>query len=173
MNDESHSTNKMGRKMGFIAWGFLLFILYLFFADRIEQQFNPNQNPQSRSESEYREVILKQNRGGHYVVSGTINNYPVVFMLDTGATGVSIPESVANQIGLQKGAQYSTYTANGIGTGFQTTVKTLAFGSIEVGPMRAGINPNMAGNEVLLGMSVLKDLEFTQKQDTLILRQYR
>jgi aspartyl protease family protein len=38
--------------------------------------------------------------------------------------------------------------------------------------VRASINPNMQGNEVLLGMSFLKHLEFTQRGDSLTLRQY-
>ena len=35
-----------------------------------------------------------------------------------------------------------------------------------------GINPHMPGDEVLLGMSFLKHLDFSQRSDQLLLRQY-
>jgi len=41
-----------------------------------------------------------------------------------------------------------------------------------LGPMTASINPAMGQQEVLLGMSFLKHLEFTQRGNTLTLRQY-
>ena len=34
-------------------------------------------------------------------------------------------------------------------------------------------NPHMQGDDILLGMSFLKDLELVQRGDTLLLRQYR
>ena len=37
-------------------------------------------------------------------------------------------------------------------------------------PGPASINPGMADNQVLMGMNVLKHLEFTQRGDTLVLR---
>jgi len=36
--------------------------------------------------------------------------------------------------------------------------------------VRGHLNPGMRDNQVLLGMSVLKQLEFTQRGDTLTLR---
>ncbi|NVJ58919.1 MAG: TIGR02281 family clan AA aspartic protease [Gammaproteobacteria bacterium] len=159
--------------MWIVAWGCALLLLYLFFADRLEQQFNPNQKPESLVESGYVEVVLKRNRGGQYVTSGKINDRDVIFLVDTGASGISIPEQVAKPIGLRKGQAFQTLTANGIGTSYMTEVDKITIGSLEVGPLKAGINPNMPDNLVLLGMSVLKDLEFTQRGDTLILRQLK
>jgi aspartyl protease family protein len=51
-----------------------------------------------------------------------------------------------------------------------TRVETLAFGPFEIHSVPASLNPGMRGNQVLLGMSVLKHLEFTQRGDRLILR---
>ena len=39
--------------------------------------------------------------------------------------------------------------------------------------VKAHISPSMDGDEVLLGMSVLKHLDFNQQGDTLTLRQRR
>ncbi|PKO62837.1 MAG: TIGR02281 family clan AA aspartic protease, partial [Betaproteobacteria bacterium HGW-Betaproteobacteria-17] len=46
----------------------------------------------------------------------------------------------------------------------------LAFGPFDLRGVPASLNPGMGGDQVLLGMSVLKHLEFTQRGDTLILR---
>ena len=44
-------------------------------------------------------------------------------------------------------------------------------GDIELNDVAAGISPGLGTEEVLLGMSFLKHIEFTQRGDTLILRQ--
>ncbi len=173
LNPQKDAETKLGKGMWIVAWVFAIVLLTLFFGDVLEKQVNPNQTPSSYSNGNMIEVVLKRNKFGHYVTSGTINDYPVVFLLDTGATGVSIPQDIANIIGLEKGREYSTYTANGIGKGYATHVDSLSFGDIKVDNLNAGIAPNMPGGQVLLGMSVLKKLEFTQKGNQLILRQYR
>ena len=47
----------------------------------------------------------------------------------------------------------------------------LQLGDIQLREVAALITPGMEGHEVLLGMSALKQLEFTQKGGTLVLRQ--
>ena len=44
-------------------------------------------------------------------------------------------------------------------------------GDIALRDVRASITPGLLMDEVLLGMSFLKHIEFTQRGDTLILRQ--
>jgi 5-methyltetrahydropteroyltriglutamate--homocysteine methyltransferase len=58
----------------------------------------------------------------------------------------------------------------------EVTLAQLEWASLQLGDIRlqdvaAILAPNMPGNEVLLGMSALKQLEFTQKGGTLVLRQ--
>jgi aspartyl protease family protein len=135
--------------------------------------FNPNQSLQTHyTQDEFREVILQRNKFGHYVTSGEINGKPVTFLLDTGATGVAIPESTAKRLGLQRGRAYQSQTANGIAIGYATLLDLVAVGDIELQDVRAGIAPGLQGGQILLGMTFLKHIEFTQRGDTLILRQY-
>jgi aspartyl protease family protein len=61
-------------------------------------------------------------------------------------------------------------TANGRATAYATRLDSLQLGEIEVRDVRAHISPSMDGEEVLLGMSVLKQLDFNQQGDTLTLR---
>ena len=75
-----------------------------------------------------------------------------------------------SELGLAAGAQQQSITANGTVATRATRVEALAFGPFEMRGVPASLNPGMAGDQVLLGMSVLKHLEFTQRGDTLILR---
>ncbi|GAA6186262.1 MULTISPECIES: retropepsin-like aspartic protease family protein [Alteromonadaceae] len=166
----AENSTKIGKWMFFAFWIVGLLLLSLFFGDRLEKQKNPNQNPQSQLNNGAAEVKLKRNRMGHYVASGLINGQPVTFLLDTGATNVSVPAHLANELGLVGGARYSVSTANGNVTVAQTNIQQLDLGSIRINDVRASINPGMLSDEILLGMSVLKQLEFTQRGDWLILR---
>ena len=52
----------------------------------------------------------------------------------------------------------------------QTEINKLSIGQITLYNVDANINPGMQSGHVLLGMSALKQLEFTQRGNTLILR---
>ncbi|WP_229801647.1 retropepsin-like aspartic protease family protein [Halioglobus japonicus] len=162
---------RMGAGMMILAWVVLLGLGVLFFGDVLEKQFNPNQRVDTRiGEGGAREVVLQRNRFGHYVTNGTINGQPVTFMLDTGATGVAIPEPVARRLGIPRGRPYRTQTANGMSTSYAARLDSVAVGDIELRGVQAGIATGLQMEEILLGMSFLKHIEFTQRGDTLILR---
>ncbi|MDP2253773.1 MAG: retroviral-like aspartic protease family protein, partial [Thiobacillus sp.] len=74
------------------------------------------------------------------------------------------------ELGLKAGAPMPAITANGTVMTRATRIDALAFGPFEIAGVHASLNPGMGGDQVLLGMSVLKHLEFTQRGDTLILR---
>jgi aspartyl protease family protein len=114
--------------------------------------------------------VLKRNHFGHYVTSGTVNGDPVEFLLDTGASDVAIPADLADRLGLKRGPPVQYQTANGTITAYRTTIDSVAIGPMVVRNVPASINPGMHDMEILLGMSVLKHVEFTQRGDTLILR---
>ncbi len=155
-----------------IAWLILLIMLSLAFKDWQDKQENPNQTPSSSvDERGIKEVALLRNRFNHYVSKGTINGLSVVFLLDTGATDVVIPTALAKRIGLKRGLSGSAITANGRVTTYATRLQELSLGSIQLFNVAASINPGMEGNSVLLGMSALKQIEFRQEGEYLILRQ--
>lgn len=158
--------------MQVLAWLSFMALGVLFFGDQLESQYNPNRQVETLQSSGVTEVHLQRNRLGHYVTAGTINDRDVTFLLDTGATGVAIPVSIAKQIGLKRGRPIATRTANGTATSFLTQLDEVSVGGITVRDVGATIAPGLRGNEILLGMSFLKNIEFTQRGDTLILRQY-
>lgn len=147
-------------------------VLTMFFSEVEDRQRNPNQAPATRTSNGVVEVNLERNRFGHYITSGTINNQPVEFLLDTGATDVVIPGDVAARLGLEQGRPARAMTANGPVTVYETRLPQLSIGGIQLQNVRASINPAMSSPGILLGMSALEQIEFNQKGDSLTLRQY-
>ena len=150
----------------------ILIALTLYFNDWLANQSNPNQNPNfSISNIGVREVVLERNRQGHYVANGQLNGIPVTFLLDTGATEVAIPSEVADKAGLNRGRAQQASTANGVVTVFSTEIDELRIGNIVLYDIDASITPSILGNTILLGMSALRQIEFTQRGSNLTLSQ--
>nr|WP_157713404.1 TIGR02281 family clan AA aspartic protease [Pseudomonas sp. PB120] len=154
-----------------LAWCAALFLATRFFADWEARQQNPNVNVSSEQGEGFIEVKLVSNNQGHFVASGHINGQPVDFMLDTGATDVSIPASLAERLKLEEGFGVTLSTANGLSQGYRTRIDRLQVGDIVLRDVRALVAPGLTGNQVLLGMSALNKLEFTQRGGTMLLRQ--
>ena len=172
-NSDHKEQKKIGTFMVVVMWVIVLGFLMVFFEDIIDKQLNPNQNLSTKySEAGVREVELQRNHYGHYVTDGWINGQQVVFMLDTGATGVAVPEHIARRLQLERGNAVQLHTANGVSTGYASTLGSVAVDGIELNDVRAVINPGDDSDVILLGMSFLKKIEFTQRGDILILRQY-
>ena len=170
---EVKEQKRIGTFMVVVMWILLLIFLIIFFEDVIDKQINPNQNLNTQyTETGVREVELQRNRYGHYVTDGTINGKPVVFMLDTGATGVAVPQHIANDLQLKRGIAIQVHTANGVATGYDSMLDQVGVDGIRLKNIRAIINPNDDSDVILLGMSFLKKIEFSQRGDILILRQY-
>ncbi|WP_296259173.1 MULTISPECIES: retropepsin-like aspartic protease family protein [unclassified Pseudomonas] len=154
-----------------VAWAAALFLATRFFGEWEQRQENPNGDVTSEHGDGYVQVQLASNRQGHFVMTGQINTRPVQFMLDTGATDVAIPEDMAETLHLQRGDPIQVSTANGRTDAFRTTLERLQIGDIVLNNVRALVVPGLDGDQVLLGMSAIKQLEFTQRGGTLLLRQ--
>ena len=169
------SANRAGQLAGkimlMLAWIAALALATHFFGVWEQCQVNPNPQPESVHGQGYIEVQLASARGGHYRLNGQINGQAVTFLIDTGATAVSIPRELGERLGLKPGAPVALSTANGIAEGRRTRLASVQLGDIRLQDVAAILAPNMPGNEVLLGMSALKQLEFTQRDGTLVLRQ--
>lgn len=170
--DTEHEQKRMGAGMLVLAWIAFGAIAVYWFDGLLERQRNPNATLNSTIADGMREVRLQRNRAGHYIAGGTINGQEVTFMLDTGATTIAIPGKVAAGLDLPRGQEFKTQTANGIASSFAIRLNHVSIGDIALSNVAAGVSPGLSTDEVLLGMSFLKHIEFTQRGDTLILRQY-
>ena len=163
---------QIGKGMIIIAWVLIFGILVWFFGELEKNKRNPNQSVSTQVlSSGEKEVVLESSTFGHYVASGKINDTEVTFLVDTGASYVSVPERVAKKVGLKKGAEILVSTANGTISVYATTLNEVSIGDIKLYDIKADINPHMEGDEILLGMSFLRDLSITHKGDQLTIRQ--
>lgn len=171
-SDPVDSTHRFGRAFAWIAWLLLLALIYWFFAGVLDKQRNPNQQLQTlHGDGGEKIVVLQADRQGHFVGTLLLNGQPVEFLLDTGATSVAVSAEVAKRTGMQAGTPYQTSTANGVITVYRSRINTLQLGDIILHNLDASIVPNLAGAEILLGMSALNQLEFSKQQRQLRLIQ--
>ena len=163
--------SRLGKVLLLGAWVVGLIIAVLVFQDFIEEARNPNRNLQGAvGPNGTLQVVLQRNRAGHYVADGTINGHPVVFLLDTGATQVALPLSLARRLALPLRPGGTSRTANGDVETWSTSLANVNLGGLAAQGVAATVLPGMQGDEVLLGMSYLKRFELVQKGDTLTLR---
>ncbi|WP_445425560.1 retropepsin-like aspartic protease family protein [Alishewanella sp. HL-SH06] len=164
-------SSAFGKFFTLITWLMLAGALFWFFQDYLSKQQNPNQQLQSSVSANEITTKLARNRAGHYLGVALINGKPIDFLLDTGATTVAISASAAAELGLPKGAEMRVATANGVTTAWRSEIAELKLGLITLHNVPASIVPNLAGSEILLGMSALKQLEFRQQGNELTLIQ--
>jgi len=112
-------------------------------------------------------LLLTSDIFGQYTVKGNANGQEAFFLIDTGASGISIPEAVANRLGLRRGRPFEVNTANGTTTVYATNLDTLSIGPLSKRDVRAHINPSMDGEVSLLGMSFLRHFELVHRADEL------
>ncbi|MGB2129992.1 MAG: retropepsin-like aspartic protease family protein [Marinobacterium sp.] len=168
--DPDGARRSLAKAMYYLMWIVLLALLVMYFNDYVSERTNPNQHLSMATTGGGGEVVLERNRAGHYVAPGLINGQPVTFLLDTGATRVSVPESLAQQLRLDRGRGHQTMTANGVIQVFATTLDSVRLGGIELRQVPASINPYMTDDTVLLGMSFMQHLELVQRGGQLTLK---
>ena len=165
-------TTTVGKWMIVLSWIVAIGLMTLLFSNILDTKRNPNQNLSTQVlDNGSKEVVLQSSTHGHYIASGKINNKEVVFLVDTGASFVSVPENVAKRVGLIKGSPMTASTANGNITVYTTTLNEVSIGDIVLYDVKADINPHMQGEEILLGMSFLRDLSVTHEGGKLSIRQ--
>ena len=169
----SDGISRLGRAMSYLTWALVVTFLTWGFSKVYNAQRNPNQHVQGAKQLDgTREVRLQRNKFGHYVATGSINAQPVEFMVDTGATGIAIPGGIARKLRLAPGQTGRVLTAGGEVAVFVTRLETIELGGIALHDVQAHINPHMDGLEILLGMTFLKEVDFAQRGDILMIREH-
>lgn len=173
MSEQSRQqTRRIGKGMMYAAWVLIFALMIWFFGVAEKNKRNPNQRVQTHILAEgQKEIVLQSSRYGHYVATGKINNEKVTFLVDTGASYVSVPQHIAGKAGLKRGRPMKAMTANGTVTVYATTLDSVSIGDITLHDIKADINPYMRQDEVLLGMSFLRHLTVSHVGDQLTIRQ--
>jgi aspartyl protease family protein len=112
-------------------------------------------------------VSIEVDSNGHYRGTVLINNVAMPFLIDTGATRIVVPTSMAYSARLPLGKAVQASTANGFVSQRSTLIKSLKIGNMEVKNIDASVNDRL--DEVLVGMSFLKLFRMTQDKNVLTL----
>jgi aspartyl protease family protein len=115
-------------------------------------------------------IVMNAESGGHFFSSGAINGQAVRFLVDTGATSVSMGVPEAERIGLNyKGGELArTSTANGTVTTWKIKLDSVRVGDVEIHGVDASVIP-AAMPFVLLGNSFLGRFQMTRDNDQMVL----
>jgi aspartyl protease family protein len=115
------------------------------------------------------EIILTASSGGHFNTVGQINGKAVSFMVDTGATKVSMSESEASRLGVdyKAGTRGLAETANGRVAVYAVTLSSVRVGDVEVANVEALVLPATMPH-ILLGNSFLT--RFSMKRENEVMR---
>jgi len=105
-------------------------------------------------------LVINSRESGHYLLDATINEKPLTFVIDTGASIVSLPRPIAFLARISCKDQISLKTANGTTSGCTAVISKLKFGPFLMENVSATIVPNL--DQPLLGMNVLKEFKIEQ-----------
>jgi len=117
------------------------------------------------------EVTLREDGQGHFTGVALINGGRVPFIVDTGATLLSLGKNHADRIGLDytRGTEVASQTASGV-----VKARRVRLSSVQIGEIRMqGVDALVFANDLpiaLLGMSVLSQLEIVRKDGQMTLR---
>lgn len=113
---------------------------------------------------------------GMYRLSGSINGFPVRFLVDTGATHVAMSADEARRLGIDfraRGTRARARTAGGMVEAWQVRLDRVRVGDLALREVSATVIEGPDPREVLLGMSFLGRLDMGREGQALELRHAR
>ncbi len=117
-------------------------------------------------------VSLTADARGHFAAMGSLNGFPVTFLVDTGATTIAINASEARRMGLdyRAGQASGVNTAGGVVPAWHVTFNTVKVGGIVLNQVD-GMVVESGLSVPLLGMSFLNRMEMKRDGQTMTLTQ--
>ncbi|AKJ30494.1 retropepsin-like aspartic protease family protein [Caldimonas brevitalea] len=115
-------------------------------------------------------IVLTAGAGGHFVTQGQINGRSARFLVDTGATSVSMAVSDAERLGVkyQDGQPIYLNTANGVVQGYLVSLHSVRVGDVELYNVQ-GVVAAREMPYILLGNSFLNRFQMKRENDQLTL----
>lgn len=120
------------------------------------------------------QVTLYVGQGGHFFADGFVNDVPVKFLVDTGATSIAMNSLDAARFRIdykRNGKQSVAATASGLVRTYNVTLAKVQIGEITLHNVDAGIIEGNYPREPLLGMSFLGQLDMKREGEKLELKQ--
>jgi aspartyl protease family protein len=118
-----------------------------------------------------RSVVLTADSGGHFFATGAINGGSVRFLVDTGASFISMNSSEAKRLGIDylKGERSFSSTANGVVPTYRVKLDEVRLGDVTLNNVDGMVHANNALPIVLLGMSFLNRMEMKRDGEKMTL----
>lgn len=171
--------NLKGALKYIVIWsliGLAIFTAYAFRGEftQIGARISGELLPSQAVETGQGEISIRRGSDGHFHLSAGVNGTTIRFLVDTGASVVTLSRQDAERTGfdvndLEFTQQYQT--ANGTAWGARIRIDNMSAGSIQVESVRAAILDSELGSS-LLGLSFLDKLsEVSVQGDTMTLRQ--
>lgn len=115
-------------------------------------------------------IVLSAGSGGHFMTSGQINGKVAQFIVDTGATSISMTVADAERLGVdyKSGRRTPLSTANGTVLGWQTQLSSVRVGDVEVFNVEAVVSSGETPF-ILLGNSFLTRFQMNRTDDQMTL----
>jgi aspartyl protease family protein len=127
----------------------------------------------SFARDEQPEVTIYRNPNNMFTAVGSINGFPVTFLVDTGASQVAMSTRDARRFGVNyqiKGQRTWVSTAAGIKTAWAVKLDKVKVGEIELRNVDGMIVDGAGPGGVLLGMSFLGRLEMNHDGQAMVLK---
>ena len=117
------------------------------------------------------DLIIARAQDGHFYTPGHINGREVLFLVDTGASLVSVSEPLAQAAAMHGGVPTTFQTANGPRAGRVVDGVTVAIGPLRVTNVKVGVGLSLGDDtQALLGQSFLSKFDITLRQNQMVLR---
>ncbi|MDD2925136.1 TIGR02281 family clan AA aspartic protease [Rhodoferax sp.] len=118
------------------------------------------------------DLVLKRSQDGHFYTLGKVNGVEAKFMVDTGASLVTVSEDFANRAWIRGGVTTVFKTANGDAPGRIVDGAAVSIGPISVANVRVGVGlRGHEAGEALLGQSFLSKFDIIMDKDQMVIRQ--
>lgn len=169
---------KLSQTLKYLAiWFALILSGVLLYSFRFEFQSVKNRlmgelNPSSAQITKSGKITINISKDGHFYLKSKINNKPVLFMIDTGASDIVLNLKDAKNAGINFSELIFNkryQTANGAIYGASTTLNKIEISGVKFYNIKASVNQADLGVS-LLGMSFLRKFKkYEFYQDKLVL----
>jgi aspartyl protease family protein len=159
-----HEASQMFKQgIGWIGIFLVLFIGYSYHEELniVWGRLKGNLLPFSGTRHTDGSVSFIRSEGGHFLIEALVNGAPVQFMVDTGATRITLTPQDAKRLGFDvESLSFSqpVQTANGETLAASVYLEELTVGTIVLKNLSAAVSKNLSGPS-LLGMNFLKQLQ--------------
>jgi len=117
------------------------------------------------------DLVINRSLDGHFYTTGKINGKEANFMVDTGASLVTVSDEFAQKAIILGGVSTMFKTANGDRLGRVVEGVGVSIGPMSVTNVKVGVGLRMGDDdEALLGQSFLSKFDITMGKDQMVLR---